>query len=85
MTERTDFECMPTMDEVHRFMVSNTGTASSMLGLILNIPEEDARCSNGRLRDIWKQAGGMVKGKRAWIEVDLLPGLLRLLSEIPKS
>lgn len=36
------------------------------------------RVSDGRLRDLWKAAGGSVdKKKRAFLEIDLLPNALR--------
>lgn len=76
-------EYMPTADEVVRFIRSNPIYSASVLTETFRISTEADRCSNGKLREVWKQAGGVVKDKRAWIEVDLLPGLLRLLGEIP--
>lgn len=76
----------PNADEAYRFIKSNPMTAASFVVEVLQQSTETSRASNGRLREIWKQAGGAVDAKkdRAWIEVHLLPGLLRLLSEIPQ-
>lgn len=77
---------MPTLDAATRFVRSNPATAASILIEHWRTPGDNDRCSNGKLRDIWKAAGGMVdktKPGRVWIEADLLPGLLRLLAEIP--
>ena len=77
---------MPTADEAFRFIDSNPRTAAGFLAEVFSKSREDSKCSNGRLRDIWKLAGGAVDDKkdRAWIEVHLLPGLMRLLSELPQ-
>lgn len=84
MTEALKSPYMPTADEAHRFIMSNPAVSASFLVEEFKLSTEDDRCSNGRLREIWKQAGGMVdKKERAWIEAHLLPGLLRLLSQIP--
>lgn len=78
---------MPTMDEVHRFMESNPVTATEMLTAIRCPSAETDRCSNGRLRDLWKTGGGSVDRQgRAFIEIDLLPGLLRyVIDGVPPS
>jgi hypothetical protein len=44
-------------------------------------PEADA-CSAGKLRELWRELGGSVDRKnRAFIEIDLLPALLRAIVE----
>jgi hypothetical protein len=77
---------MPNLDAATRFIQSNPAVTASVLIEHWRVAGDNDRCSNGKLRDIWKAAGGMVdkaKPGRVWIEADLLPGLLRLLSEIP--
>jgi hypothetical protein len=77
---------MPSADQACRFIKSNPSVSASFLIEHWRVSGDDDRCSNGKLRDIWKAAGGMVdknKPGRVWIEADLLPGLLRLLAEIP--
>ncbi len=76
---------MPTADEAYRFIQSNPGVAAHFLMERWRVSTEEDRCSNGKLREAWKQAGGAVHPKtdRAWIEAHLLPGLLRILAEIP--
>lgn len=78
---------MPNAAEAYRFIKSNPAVTADFLMETWRVARDDDRCSNGRLREIWKQAGGAVdlKKDRAWIEVHLLPGLMRLLSEIPPS
>lgn len=79
-------EYMPQAHEARTFIMSNPSVATAFLMEAWRVSREDSRCSDGRLREIWKQAGGAVDAKkdRAWIEVHLLPGLLRILSEIPQ-
>lgn len=78
MTEPT-IKTAPTMDEVKTFMRSNPDTSWEMLVEILSIGDEDrAIVSGGKLRELWRLAGGAVdKRGRAWIEIDLLPSVLR--------
>lgn len=85
MTEPLKPPYMPTLNEAMRFIQSNPGVSASILTEPWRVARDDDRCSNGRLREIWKQAGGAVdiKKDRAWIEVHLLPGLMRLLATIP--
>lgn len=80
MTEPTKPPYMPTMDEAYRFITSNPATSAGILVETLRLSREDSAVSNGRLREIWKLLGGVVdKNGRAWIEADLLPGLLRAM------
>lgn len=79
-------EYMPTADAAYRFIRSNPETSASFLIDTLKLSTDTSRCSNGKLREIWKLAGGMIDKKaHAWIESDLLPGVLRLLGEIPPA
>jgi hypothetical protein len=83
MTEPTELipgePLMPTMDAVYRFMRSNPLTSCEMLIEVLALGnEENAEASSGRLREIWRLAGGSFDKKgRAWVEIDLLPQVLR--------
>lgn len=76
-------ERMPTMDEAYRFIASNPVTSAAILVETQKIASDDAPTSNGRIRDLWRLAGGMVdKRGRAWIEFDLLPGIIRTMAEL---
>lgn len=71
---------VPTADEAYRFIASNPITSAQFLVETQKLSRKDSAVSNGRLRDLWKLAGGMIDKKgRAWIEADLLPGLLRIM------
>ena len=86
MTEPVKPPYMPTMDEAHRFIKSNPLTAASILVETQNLAREDSTSSDGRLRELWKLAGGAVDKKgRAWIELHLLPGLIRAVAAMSKS
>ena len=86
MTEPIKAPYMPTMDEAHRFIKSNPLTAASILVETQNLAREDSDTSNGRLREMWLLAGGSVDKKgRAWIELHLLPGLIRAVATMSKS
>jgi hypothetical protein len=83
---------MPSLDEVTRFVSSNPKTA---INLVLDLVlaghvtyerwDEDilaSSSSDGRLRMLWFQCGGLVdKQGRAFIEINLLPRVLRLIIE----
>lgn len=58
MTEPLKPPYMPTLDEAMRFIQSNPGVSASILTETWRVARDDDRCSNGRLREIWKQAGG---------------------------
>lgn len=70
---------IPNMDAVYRFMRNNPQTSWEMVIELLGIGSEDeAKVSSGRLRELWKLAGGSVDRKgRAFLEIDLLPAALR--------
>lgn len=70
---------IPTMDVALRFMRSNPQTSWEMLIEILGIGSEDtAAVSGGRFRELWELAGGAYDKKgRAWIEIQILPAVLR--------
>ena len=78
MTESRPFDYVPTLDEARRFIISNPSTSWEILRERLGLETEADAVSDGRLRELWKLNGGAVaKGNRAWIEIDLLPRLLR--------
>lgn len=79
MTDIIEYARMPTMDEVCRFVESNPATSWEIITSQLGFGDvERAAVSGGRFRELWKLFGGQVdKKSRAWIEVDLLPGILR--------
>lgn len=85
MTKALEEPYMPTADEAVRFIKSNPVYSALALAEHWRVSGDGDRCSNGRLREIWKMAGGAFdeKRERAWIEAHLLPGLLRILSYVP--
>lgn len=78
MTEHIT-ERMPTLDEIYRFARSNPLTLWQVVTEVMELGDEDrAEMSGGRCRELWKLNGGaFYKRGRAWIEVYLLPKLLR--------
>lgn len=85
MTETPSSE-MPTLDAVRRFMKSNPDTSWEMLIEVLGIGDEErAEVSGGRLRELWRLAGGAIdKRSRAWVEMDTLPSVLRKIIDAVK-
>ena len=78
MTDENRINYVPTLDEAVRYIRSNPAVAWEILRGQIGLVTEAEAVSDGRLRELWKLNGGVVgKGNRAWIEVDLLPGLLR--------
>lgn len=70
-------ERSPPLHQVIAFLRANPLTARNLLTEQFPTLAADA-CSDSRLRELWRQHGGAVDGKnRAWIEIDLLPKLLR--------
>lgn len=78
---------MPAMDAVYRFMRSNPQTSCMMLIETLGLgAEEAAKVSRGRLLEIWKLAGGAVDKKgNAWVEIQELPAVLRVVIDAEKA
>ena len=78
MTETRPLNYMPTLDEAVRYIHSNPAVAWEILRPQIGLATEAEAVSDARLRELWKLNGGAVaKGNRAWIEIDLLPHLLR--------
>lgn len=90
MTEPTELipgePFMPAMDAVYRFMRSNPQTSCMMLIETLGLgKEEKAEVSRGRLLELWKLAGGAVDKKgNAWVEIEELPAVLRVVIDAEK-
>jgi hypothetical protein len=78
MTDIRPPNYIPTLDEAVLYIRSNPAVAWEILREQIGLATEAEAVSDGRLRELWKLNGGAVgKGNRAWIEVDLLPRLLR--------
>lgn len=79
MSEPLRENYMPTLDEAIRFIKSNPMTSWEVIAKEHKLGDEDAAAvSGGRFRELWKLNGGAFdKQGRAWIEVELLPQILR--------
>ncbi len=79
MTEHKPLDYMPSLDEAKRFVQSNPETAWQLVADRLGLGSEDkAAVSGGRFRELWRLSGGAVDKKgRAWVEMDMLPSVLR--------
>lgn len=87
MTAHALPDAIPTMDAVYRFMRKNPQTSCMMLIETLGLGDQTtAKLSGGRLRDLWKLAGGAFDRKgRAWVEIDELPSVLRTVIDAEKA
>ena len=72
---------MPSWNEVYDFAKSNPYAFWKTAEDVFKLGNEDkAEMSGGRLRELWKLNGGSVmRDGKAWIEIDLLPKLLRAI------
>lgn len=90
MTDHIDFDRMPSMHEVLKFMRSNPLNSCEMLIDVLKLGDAGMPpVSASRFRELWKLAGGEVDKKgHAWVEADYLPQVLgriiNVCNQLPK-
>ena len=87
MTDERQPNYMPTLDEAQRFIVSNPEIAWHIVAQAFGLGDEDrAEVSGGRFRELWRLCGGAVdKQGCAWVEMDVLPSVLRGIIDAVKK